>query len=175
MAKIDLSDAYMHIWLAIADLPKLAFIIPPHASDPEPLIGFHLLLPMGYIESAPFFCALTETVADLINHSWALAGLAPVHPLEQFTRPPEPTPPDPTLLPTPTRDPLAYIDVFVNDFLALRQGTLGQLPQARGHIFYSIDLLFRPNDAQHRHRKTPNSIKKLQLGDANWTTYKKLL
>ena len=173
MAKVDLSDAYMRIRLNLADLPKLAFVVPPHPSDPEPIIGFHLSLPMGFIESAPFFCASTETAADLINHSWGLADLAPAHPLEQFTSPPHPTPHRPT--DGATRAALAYIDVFVDDFLALRQGTPAQLRQARRHVFHSLDLLFRPNDAHDRHRKTPNSIKKLRLGDADWTTQKKLL
>jgi hypothetical protein len=49
------------------------------------------------------------------------------------------------------------------------------LCQARHHIFYTLNLLFRPNDANDRHRKTPNSVKKLRLGNANWTTHKKLL
>jgi hypothetical protein len=68
---------------------------------------------------------------------------------------------------TPLRDTLAYIDVFVDNFLALRQGTPAQLCQARRHIFHCLDLLFRPNNARDHHRKTPNSIKKLKLGDAN--------
>jgi hypothetical protein len=77
--------------------------------------------------------------------------------------------------PTPTRDALAYIDVFVDDFLALRQGNSAQLCQARRYVFHTLDLLFRPNDSEDRHRKTPNLIKKLKLGDADWTTQKKLL
>jgi len=28
MAKTDLSDAYMRVWLALKDVPKLAFVIP---------------------------------------------------------------------------------------------------------------------------------------------------
>jgi hypothetical protein len=47
MAKVDLSDAYMRIRLHLAGLPKLAFVVPPHPSDPEPIIGFHLSLPMA--------------------------------------------------------------------------------------------------------------------------------
>jgi hypothetical protein len=175
MAKIDLSDAYMRIWLSIANLPKLAFVVPPHASDPEPLIGFHLSLPMGFVESAPYFCASTETAADLINSSWAFANLAPAHPLEHFTKPApsHPVPEHPP--PVPARDALAYIDVFVDDFLALWQGIPAQLCQARRHVFHTLDLLFRPNDSEDCHRKTPNSIKKLKLGNADWTTRKKLL
>jgi hypothetical protein len=106
-----------------------------------------------------------------MNNSWRLADLAPAHPLERFTRPPAPSSLAPACPPLPeasTREALAYIDVFVGDFLALRQG----FPR---HIFHSLDLLFRPNDARDRHRKTSNSIKKLKLGDADWTTHKKLL
>jgi hypothetical protein len=126
MAKIDLSDAYMRIWLRLQDLPKLAFVIPPHPSDPEPLIGFHLSLPMGFVESAPFFCASTEIAADLINNSWPLAKLAPAHPLERFTQLPEPAHSAPANSPLPEASPreaLAYIDILVDDFLALRQGS----------------------------------------------------
>jgi hypothetical protein len=173
MAKVNLSDAYMCIRLNLANLPKLASVMPPHPSNPEPIVGFHLSLPMGFIEPAPFFCASTETAADLINHSWGLADLAPAHPLEQFTRPPHPAPHRPTA--GATRVALAYIDVFADDFLALQQGTPAQFRQARRHMFHSLDLLFCPNDAHDYHWKTPNSIKKLRLGDAGWMTKKRLL
>ena len=69
MNKTDLADAYMRVWVKIDDVPKLAFAIPPAPGDQEHLIGFHLSLPMGYIESAPFFCAASETVADFAFHS----------------------------------------------------------------------------------------------------------
>jgi hypothetical protein len=138
MAKVDLSDAYMRIWLQISDLPKLAFVVPPHPSDPKPLIGFHLSLPMRYIESTPFFCTTTETAADLIYHSWKFSSLALAHPLECFTSPPPPL----IATPEPTRAALAYI----NDFLALCQGPPDTLQQAQYHIFHTIDLLFRPNN-----------------------------
>jgi hypothetical protein len=175
MAKVDLSDAYMRVRLLIADLPRLAFVVPPHSSSPEPMIGSHLSLPMGYIESAPFSCSATETAADLINNSWGVATLVPPHPLEAFTTAPVGSH-NPGRLPgSHTRDALAYIDVFIHDFLALRQGTPRDLTQACRHIFHTLDLLFRPNDPSDQHRKTPNSIKKLKSGDANWATNKKLL
>jgi hypothetical protein len=77
--------------------------------------------------------------------------------------------------PEPTRAALAYIDVFVDDFLALRQGTPQDLCQSRRHIFHMLDLLFHRNGASNRHRKTPSPVKKLRFGDANWTARKKLL
>ena len=69
MSKTDLTDAYMRVWVKIDDVPKLAFAIPLTPGDQEQLIGFHLSLPMGYIESTPFFCAVSKTVADFANHS----------------------------------------------------------------------------------------------------------
>jgi hypothetical protein len=55
MAKIDLWDASIRIWLAIADLPKLALVIPPHTSNPEPLIGFHPFVTDGLHQISPLF------------------------------------------------------------------------------------------------------------------------
>ena len=82
MSKVDMSDAYMRVWIRPEDVPKLAFVVPPHADDAEPLIGFHLSLPMGYVELAHYFCVTTETVADLVNGDWAAANTAPPHPLD---------------------------------------------------------------------------------------------
>jgi hypothetical protein len=95
MAKVDLSNAYMRIWLRLADLPNLAFVVPPHPCDPEPLTGFHLLLPMGFVESAPYFCSSTETSADLVNHSWGVAGQALAHPIHPTSVPTSTTGPGP--------------------------------------------------------------------------------
>ena len=49
MSKVDLSDAYMRVWIRLTDIPKLAFVIPPLSGDVQALIGFHLSLPMGYV------------------------------------------------------------------------------------------------------------------------------
>jgi hypothetical protein len=71
-AKIDLFDAYVRIRLQLADLPKLAFIVPPHPGNLEPIIGFHLLLPMRFFESAPYFCASMETATgNVFQHQVA--------------------------------------------------------------------------------------------------------
>ena len=46
------------------------------------LLGFHLSLPMGYVDTAPYFCMVTETVADLANESISQRYQAHEHPLE---------------------------------------------------------------------------------------------
>ena len=86
MSKVDMSDAYMRVWIRLEDVPKLAFVVPPHVDDAEPLIGFHLSLPMGYVESAQYFCATIETVADMVNGDWASAETAPSSPTRRRRR-----------------------------------------------------------------------------------------
>lgn len=67
MAKIDIADGFYRIWLQIADIPKLGVALPGSPSS-DPLIAFPLALPMGWIESPPYFTAFTETACDLTNN-----------------------------------------------------------------------------------------------------------
>jgi hypothetical protein len=82
MNKVDISDGFYRVWLAAESAPKLAVVLPCRPGE-EPLIAIPLTLPMGWIESPPAFCAVTETVADVAN--WRLPlQYAPPHRLEQF-------------------------------------------------------------------------------------------
>ena len=55
LSKFNLSDMYMRVWVRPEDAPRLDLIIPPHPSNTHTLIGFHLSLPMGYTDCAPYF------------------------------------------------------------------------------------------------------------------------
>ena len=55
--KVDLADAYMRIWVYLEDILSVAFLVPKATPDEDQLVGFHLSIPMGYVESAAFFCA----------------------------------------------------------------------------------------------------------------------
>ena len=57
--KVDLADAYMRIWVRLEDIPSVAFLLPKATPDEEQIVGFHLSIPMEYVESAAFFCATT--------------------------------------------------------------------------------------------------------------------
>jgi hypothetical protein len=77
MNKIDISDGFYRVALAAASCPKLAIVLPTRPGEPT-LLAIPLSLPMGWIESPPAFCAVTETVADLAN--WRLPRrYAPPH------------------------------------------------------------------------------------------------
>ena len=55
LSKLDLADAYMWLWVRIVDVPSVAFLIPKKTPSNTHMVGFHLSLPMGYIDSAPYF------------------------------------------------------------------------------------------------------------------------
>ena len=81
MSKFDLVDAYMRVCIRPEDLPRLAFVIPPQPVDADPLIGFHLSLPIVYVDSAPYFFCASDIVEDLANLRWAAATNTNPHPI----------------------------------------------------------------------------------------------
>jgi hypothetical protein len=88
---------------------------------------------------------------------------------------PIPPPSAPLQAHLPTK-PLSYVDIYMDDFLALSQGHGGQRNHVRATIFHTIDKLLRPlHPADSPFRKQPISIKKLHKGDAKWSTRKILL
>jgi hypothetical protein len=86
---------------------------------------------------------------------------------------PVPTQRDPSLPEQPR--PLAYVDVFVDDFIALAQQS-GNSRRVRRILMHAIDDVFRPLEASDSpHRREPISLKKLRQGDCSWSTVKLVL
>ena len=141
---------------------------------------------MGWIERPAYFCSVTETVADLMNNRLRSGNLTTsAHKLDSVTdSPPEPIPvptpaSDPAVqLPVPTvrshgplQHPLAYTDLFMDDFCQLVQGPPELQTQVRRTLFECLDAVIRPLEpADNPNRKEPNSMKKLRKGDACWAT-----
>jgi hypothetical protein len=165
LIKLDISDGFYRIAVNVDDIPKLGMVYPTPPGA-EPLIAFPLVLPMGWTNIPPIFSTATETVADLANmrlhqlltplphHLDALAASIP--------SPPPAPPPDMSLLPHIKRDPslpstdrpLAYNDVFVDDFVAAAQQSpprpidkpapIDNLQRVRRILLHAIDDVFRP-------------------------------
>ena len=74
------------------------------------------------------------------------------------------------------RKKLAYIDLYVDDFLALSQGNSRDRTRVRRILLHSIDEVLEPLDpVQHPQHNEPTSVKKLKKGDACWATTKVML
>ena len=127
MSKTDLSDGFYQLPLTPTGALKLA--VPFTREDQEPYLAVPTRLPMGWTESPPAFSAMTETIADLINQQLvADQRIPPAHPMEACASSPvpivDPTAGDayPITDTGPMRPPLAYTDVYVDDFIKLTQG-----------------------------------------------------
>ena len=114
--------------------------LPPHPSDKQNLVIFHLSLPVGYIDNAPYFFYTSKTVANISNYRWGGWSTLPPHHLEYLTVL-SPTISDNAYagLPYDALDAsladlcaqlslasciclLRYADIYVNNFLTLEQG-----------------------------------------------------
>ena len=82
LIKADLADAYMRLLVRMDDVPSVSFLIPNKNTSDTQLVVFHILLLMGYIDSATYFCMATETVTDLANEAITLKEQAGEHILE---------------------------------------------------------------------------------------------
>jgi hypothetical protein len=193
LIKVDIADGFYRIWLNVHNIPKLAVAIPTLYGE-EPLLALPLVLPMGWTESPPYFCAATETVTDITNRRLANHWKPPPHRLEELadTQPEEPLETEATVnaatkcvpLAISTRPhnrrthqrPLQKTDVFVDDFVAMAQGDKRQLSKVRRTLLHTLDEILRKLDAlDDEHRKEPASTKKLKQGDACWGTRKLVL
>jgi hypothetical protein len=154
------------------------------------MIAFPLVLHMGWTESPPFFCKFTETACDLIliNEDFGRNHQYPAHRrLEDQAgadnRKPNPdgTADDLPSQPVPKshqrllyQRPLAYMDVFVDDYCGQGQDH-PQNPLGNQHrtLLHNIDKVFRPtDDSGVSARKEPISECKLAKDDAAMQTMK---
>jgi hypothetical protein len=182
LAKFDLSDGYYRVPLSPEAALELAVILPPLENHP-PLVGIPLMLPMGWKLSPPYFCAFTETAADIANAALhTQTPLPPQHALEALSQLNSAPIIIPNLRATSAPDaihqwktPIAYTDVYMDDFIGISQpATAGQTLRA---ILWGIHSVFRgtPHPVDTPTRKQVISASKLAMGDGQWSTQKPIL
>ena len=66
------------------EITSVSLLIPKEWKEEENIVGFHLYIPMGYIELVPFFCAATETAKYIVNNTMDSRNEAHEHPLDQL-------------------------------------------------------------------------------------------
>ena len=185
--KLDIADGFYRIWLRAEDVPILAVSIPALPGEP-PLLALPLALPMGWTQSPPAFCAVTETIADHANALLHKRRQFPLpHRLDNLadTRPSLPSvahlsPPGACASRDPNirsyTQPLRAVDVFVDDFIGVAQGTPRSLLNTRRTVMHAIDAVLRPLAVDDPiHRTEPISVSKLAKGDGAWATTKQIL
>ena len=82
---------------------------------------------------------------------------------------------DPALIRTRPK-PTTAVDIFVDDYLVVAQGSPSRRSKVRRALFHALDKVFRTlSKTDSAFRKEPLSLKKLQKGDCSWTTTKTIL
>ncbi len=74
--KQDLKDGYYRLFLKASDSLRLALILPNYQGKPQ-LVAVPLSCTMGWVQSPPTFCVMSETVCDLANNA-IRSGKTPV-------------------------------------------------------------------------------------------------
>jgi hypothetical protein len=94
---------YWLCWLLARGIPNLGVAFPMY-DDKELVVAFPLALPMGWIESPPYVCTATKTVADLAN-AVLMNTYLPPHLLERMA---DILPPPNELTPTSSNTTLSH-------------------------------------------------------------------
>ncbi len=82
LSKYDIKDGYYRMFLAASDCPRLAIVLPLYEGE-EQLVAIPMSTTMGWVQSPPTFCAMSETIADITNAKANAFPLeAPPHRLE---------------------------------------------------------------------------------------------
>ena len=80
--RVYLDSTYTVLWVQVEDTPSTAFILTQNKLADKQQVDFNLLLPMGFVDSTPYYFMATETVTDLAKDSIPYRHTPP-HPLEE--------------------------------------------------------------------------------------------
>ena len=164
LGKVDLADAYMRLCVRLDNTPSVAFIVPRKKPNDKQLVGFHLYLPMGYMDSTPLFCMSTEMITYMENLATGDRHHAPYYPLKKLadTQAPEEREPEPNddeqwkNSPTKLRvHTLDQLDVYLDNFISTCQGGPKEGRQMPRHLFWRNKTVFQTNTAIDVLRKGP--------------------
>lgn len=161
LSKIDISDGFYRVDLEANSAPILSVILRKTKGEPL-LVVVPLALPMGWVDSPLYFCAVTETIADLANaRKHHRVGLHRLDVLADTLPPADDVVPEtktvttallPKPLPTPKKPTtsftlkcqLADFDVYVDHFLAAVQGAATGRKQVRRVLMHTINDVLSP-------------------------------
>ena len=66
VSKADIKDGFYRLFLNPSDCLRLGIVLPQCEGEPQ-LVGMPLACTMGWVQSPPTFCAMSETVCDISN------------------------------------------------------------------------------------------------------------
>ena len=169
MAKWDIQDGFWRLNCRKGEEWNFCYVWPQAPGKPRRLVVPNSLQ-MGWVESAPYFCAASETARDVaVDYIETAIGSLPQHKFAHWAGAAT------TFVNKGDSDAaLRYVlEVYVDDFISCIIPTTKQQVEhvARG-ILHGIHDVFPPSEDDS---KDPVSAKKLRKGDGTFETTKCLL
>jgi hypothetical protein len=170
-SKLDISDGFWRLTVRLADSFNFAYVLPQ--PDGEPIrIVVPASLQMGWVESPPLFCTVTESARDLTQHLLANKVPLPHHELEEQIK--IQSVPSRAQTTTPSTLLQVYVDDFCHAATESKDGT--HIPMVRRASIHGIHSLFpQPDITGPSGGKDPISAKKLIHGDGDFTSSKEMI
>jgi hypothetical protein len=142
--------------------------------SPGPLSCGRPLSPTETTEQGPLSYGRPLSPTEPASDQGPLSFGRPISPLGTNLPPPRSLPEDrPPLL--KLEGPVAHVDVFVDDFIGIAQGSQRRCRNTRCCIMHAVDRVFARPDEDHPNRKEAISEKKLNKGDGGWSQRKEVL
>ena len=166
LSKWDVSDAFHRCPLRPADVGAFAYVVPPLPGDATTYLCVDLVLPMGWVNSPPFFCAASETAADLANvylHDGTTTFVEYAPTKGAYSTSPSPT---------ASAKRLQAVEVYMDDLMGATQGDPTQQRRATEIMLRAIKEVFPSVVGE---LKDSVSIKKALQGDGSWSWMKEIL
>ena len=139
---------------------------PPIPEDPEIYLCVDLVLPMGWVNSPPYFCAASETAADLAN-TYLAKPQTPWRPYAPTKYIYATTPNN-----TASANRLQKVEVYMDYFMGMTQGDSDQQEHVTEIFLRAIKENF-PSVPEEI--KDSMSLKKALQGDGSWLPVKEIL
>ncbi len=169
--KLDISNSFWHLIVWEEDSFNFAYALPQREGEPVWIV-VPSAVQMGWVESPPMFCTVTESVGDLTQHLVNTNVDLPPHPFEAKMN----------IQHMPFQAhadvPSKLLQVYVNNFCyASTEAKDGcHIPRIHCASIHGIHLFLpQPEVTGHVDGKEPISDPKLEKGDGNFASDKEMI
>ena len=174
-SKLDIKDGFWRVAVSDESAWNFCYAMPNSSSNKDDLDNIQIIVPnslqMGWCESPPFFCAVTETARDVMEHL-LLQEKLPHHKFEDIMM----NKTENTTRLVAAASCVNLLEVFVDDFMAI---TNNEQPYHLQHfsraMLHGIHSVFPPPEISGHPGEDPISQKKLAQGDGTWEHTKEIL
>ena len=173
-AKVDIKDGFWRLRVFDDEAWNFCYVMPQQTLSTS-IDNTQIVVPnslqMGWCESPPLFCAVTETARDVIESLLQCSNL-PQHKFEyQMLERAE----NVHRLQAAAQA-VNLLEVFVDNFIAATNDTSSSnLTTFSKAILHDIHSVFLPPEVSTHQGENPISQKKMKQGDGTWQTTKEIL